>query len=122
MTARSLAALHARDSETGGFEWLSHEEHELSVLAFLRHGHTPRERMIAVFNFTPVVRYGYRLGVPADGAWYECFNSDSDHYGGSNLGNHGARLCADAIAAHGRSHSLLLDLPPLAALYLHWTD
>ncbi len=119
---RSLPALHARDSEAGGFEWLSHEEHELSVLAFMRHSHAPRERVIAIFNFTPVVRYGYRLGVPADGAWYECLNSDSDHYGGSNLGNHGARLCADAVAAHGRSHSLLLDLPPLAALYLHWTD
>jgi len=119
---RRLPALHARDSEAAGFEWLSHDEHDTSVLAFMRYGHHSHERLVAVFNFTPVVRHAYRLGVPADGAWHECLNSDSGHYGGSNLGNHGARLLADAIAAHGRSHSLLLDLPPLGALFLHWTD
>jgi 1,4-alpha-glucan branching enzyme len=119
---RSLPALHARDSEAGGFEWLSHEEHVESVLAFMRHGHQARHTVIAVFNFTPVVRHGYRLGVPDDGAWRECLNSDSGHYGGSNLGNHGARLEPQALAAHGRSHSLSLDLPPLGALFLHRTD
>ena len=118
---RTLPALHARDSEADGFAWLSHDEHELSVLAFMRIGRAHHERVIAVFNFTPVVRHGYRLGVPADGAWYECLNSDSGHYGGSNLGNHAARLLAEPIVAHGRSHSLLLDLPPLGALFLHWT-
>ncbi len=117
---RGLPALHARDSEADGFEWLSHDQHDLSVLAFMRHGHQGDERVIAVFNFTPVVRHAFRLGVPGEGAWHECLNSDSAHYGGSNLGNHGARLLADATAAHGRSHSLLLDLPPLAALYLQW--
>ncbi len=118
---RSLPALHARDSEAGGFEWLSHDEHDLSVLAFMRVGHESHERVIALFNFTPVVRHAYRLGLPGDSAWHECLNSDSDHYGGSNLGNRGARLVTEAIAAHGRSHSLLLDLPPLGALFLQWT-
>ena len=94
----------------------------ISVLAFMRHGHQARHTVIAVFNFTPVVRHGYRLGVPDDGAWRECLNSDSGHYGGSNLGNHGARLLPQALAAHGRSHSLSLDLPPLGALFLHRTD
>ncbi len=118
---RSLPALHARDSEAGGFEWLSHEEHALSVLAFLRHGHDPAQRIIVVCNFTPVVRHAYRLGVPAHGAWRECLNSDSDYFGGSNLGNHGAPLVAEPVAAHGRATSLLLNLPPLAAIYLQWT-
>ncbi len=118
---RALPALHARDSEAGGFEWLSHDQHDLSVLAFMRHGHEPGQRLIAICNFTPVVRHAYRLGVPADGAWRECLNSDSGHFGGSNVGNHSARLYAEPIAAHGRPASLMLDLPPLAAIYLQWT-
>ena len=117
---RSLPALYARDSEAGAFEWLSHDEHELSVLAFLRHGHGPQQRVIVVCNFTPVVRHAYRLGVPADGAWRECLNSDADQFGGSNVGNLGARLVAEPIAAHGQPASLLLELPPLAAIYLQW--
>ena len=118
---RTRPALHARDSEAGGFEWLSHDQHELGVLAFMRHGHEAGQRLIAICNFTPVVRHAYRLGVPADGAWQECLNSDSGHFGGSNVGNHGARLQAEPQAAQGRPASLLLDLPPLAAIYLQWT-
>ncbi len=119
---RTLPALHARDSEAGGFTWLSHDEHDLSVLAFMRHAEHGADDVIAVFNFTPMVRSGYRLGVPDTGAWRECFNSDSAHYGGGNLGNRGARLAPEALAVHGRSHSLCLDLPPLAALFLQRTD
>ena len=118
---RELPALHARDSESAGFEWLSHDEHELSVLAFMRLGFAPGERVIVVCNFTPVVRHGYRLGVPSGGVWHECLNSDSAYYGGSNVGNHGAGVVPEAIAAHGRPTSLTLSLPPLAAIYLRWT-
>ena len=118
---RELPALHARDSESAGFEWLSHDEHELSVLAFMRLGFAPGERVIVVCNFTPVVRLGYRLGVPPGGVWHECLNSDSAYYGGSNVGNHGAGVVPEAIAAHGRPTSLTLSLPPLAAIYLRWT-
>ncbi len=118
---RALPALHARDSEAGGFEWLSHDQHDLSVLAFMRHGHEAAQRVIVICNFTPVVRHAYRLGVPAEGAWRECLNSDSGHFGGSNVGNHSVRLQAEPHAAQGRPASLLLDLPPLAAIYLQWT-
>ena len=118
---RALPALHASDSEAGGFEWLSHDQHDLSVLAFMRHGHEAAQRVIVICNLTLVVRHAYRLGVPAEGAWRECLNSDSGHFGGSNVGNHSARLQAEPYAAQGRPASLLLDLPPLAAIYLQWT-
>src|SRR5690606_35387773 len=60
-------ALHAGDCEPGGFEWLSGEDWQHSVLGWMRHG--PGETVVAVLNFTPVVREGYRIGVPEAGRW-----------------------------------------------------
>ena len=72
--------------------------------------------IFAVFNFTPVPRHGYRLGVPRGGFWREVLNSDSRTYGGSGLGNLGGLQTAP-LPAHGRAQSLELVLPPLAALF-----
>ncbi|HQC79431.1 MAG TPA: alpha amylase C-terminal domain-containing protein, partial [Accumulibacter sp.] len=66
------------------------------------------------------VRHGYRIGVPTGGQYVERINSDSEHYGGSNVGNGSDPLTAEQIPAHGREWSLSLTLPPLAALYLEW--
>jgi 1,4-alpha-glucan branching enzyme len=66
---------------------------------------------------TPVPRTSYRIGVPHGGNWREIFNSDSSHYGGSNVGNAGS-VQAMNIAAHGQNASLDLTLPPLATIYL----
>lgn len=71
--------------------------------------------MIVVCNFTPVVHYEYRVGVPVPGRYTERLNSDSTGYGGSGVGNLGEVL-AEAIPTHGRSYSLSLTLPPLAAM------
>jgi 1,4-alpha-glucan branching enzyme len=77
--------------------------------------------MLYVGNFTPVVRHGYRIGVPMAGMYRERLNTDSQHYGGSNVGNGFEPLFAEEVAAHGREWSLNLTLPPLAGLYLEWT-
>ena len=68
-------------------------------------------------NFTPVVRYDYRVGVPELRRYVEILNSDAEAYGGSNLGNGGA-LHADDVEQHGRPYSLSLTVPPLATLWL----
>jgi 1,4-alpha-glucan branching enzyme len=70
-----------------------------------------------VLNLTPVPRTAYRLGLPAGGRWAEALNSDSEHYGGSNLGNLGA-VEAVKEAWHGQPFSATLTLPPLAGLIL----
>ena len=70
-----------------------------------------------VCNFTPVVREDYRLGVPRLGAWKELLNSDSEHYGGSNAGNHGV-VEGEAVPFHRHANSIRLTLPPLAAIVL----
>ena len=112
---RSHSPLHARDFEPAGFEWLECHDAAHSVVAWLRRD---GERCCAVvLNFTPVLRQGYRLGVPLSGAWHEVLNSDSRHYGGSDAGNAGVLFTVPQPAG-GHAQSLLLTLPPLAALVL----
>ena len=73
--------------------------------------------IVAAFNFTPVPRTAYRVGLPASGAWHEAFNSDSSFYNGSNLGNVGG-ISAEAVPWMGYGHSAQLTLPPLGAVFL----
>ncbi len=113
---RCTGALYERDSEREGFSWIDHQDVENSAIAFVRHGHESHDVLVAACNFTPVVRYGYRIGVPAADAYEEVFNSDSGRYGGTNVGNLG-RVQVDAIPSHGREQSIAITLPPLASVY-----
>jgi 1,4-alpha-glucan branching enzyme len=115
-TYRQESALYSRDFSAGGFEWIDHGDADASVLSYLRRGEGG-STLAVVCNFTPVVRYGYRMGVPNGGYWRELLNSDAEHYCGSGQGNLGG-LEALAKPAHGRSHSLSLVLPPLSVLVL----
>ena len=114
---RSLPALHARDYESPGFEWVRLHDSTNSVLAYLRRGHGERQWALVVANFTPTVHQAYRVGVPVEGAWDEVFNSDASVFGGSNVGNAG-RVHAVAGECDGRPWSLTLQVPPLGALIL----
>lgn len=115
---RQRVALHGRDFEHEGFEWIDCEDRDQSVLSYVRRDGA--ESCLVVLNFTPVPRHSYRLGAPCAGTFRELINSDSSHYGGSNLGN-GGLIHSDPIPAQGRSDSLCLTLPPLAGLVLGWT-
>ena len=111
-------ALHQGDFLAESFQWIDCHDSEQSVLSFLRRSHDdPEELLVCVFNFTPVPRLGYRIGVPPARAYREVFNSDSVWYGGSNLGNAG-RLEVQEQPWMGFEHSLELTLPPLAGLIL----
>jgi 1,4-alpha-glucan branching enzyme len=114
---RREPALHQLDFDGRGFEWIDCHNWQDSVLAFVRRGSDPADFVVACFNFTPVPRQGYRLGVPEGGVYAEVFNSDSEWYGGSNVGNAGA-LTAEPRPHHGRDHSVAVSLPPLGAVVL----
>jgi 1,4-alpha-glucan branching enzyme len=114
---RTTPALSELDSDPAGFEWIDCSDTENSVLALLRKGKAGARDVLAVFNFTPVVRERYRLGVPRGGFWGEHLNSDAASYGGSGLGNLGG-VVANPLPSHGRPFSLDLTLPPLSALFL----
>ena len=113
---RDLPALYELDFEQGGFSWLDCQDAENSLLSFLRHGRNG-EKLVAVFNFTPVPRSRYRIGLPFDCAYREIFNSDSQFYGGGNLGNAGS-IRAEAVPWMGQPCSAEIELPPLAGVLL----
>jgi 1,4-alpha-glucan branching enzyme len=108
-----VPALHQLDCEADGFEWLVTDDSNHNVFAWLRKGSDPRSRCVVVINFSPNVYQRYRLRVPFGGKWREVFNSDSAHYGGSNVGNVGG-----VEAAGGASPEIRLTIPPLAAVFL----
>ncbi len=113
----SLRPLHEVDFRPEGFEWIDFHDVDNSIVSFLRRGKNPNDAVVCVFNFTPVVREKYRVGVPAPGFYREVLNSDASLYGGGNVGNAGG-AAADAVPWNGRDHSILLTLPPLGALFL----
>jgi 1,4-alpha-glucan branching enzyme len=113
---RSRSALHAQDFGPSGLEWVEANDHEQSVLSFMRYGDNLHQLMV-VLNFTPQPRHGYRVGVNYPGVWNEVLNTDAAQYGGSNLGNLGG-VHAQEHGCHGRSHSLEVVVPPLGALFL----
>jgi 1,4-alpha-glucan branching enzyme len=110
---RTLPALHQRDCEPDGFEWLVMNDADNSVFAWQRKGAAEGDRCVVVVNFTPQVLNDYRVPVPFSGQWREVLNSDSAIYGGSNVGNNGtvtAVMTRDIPELH-------IVVPPLAAVY-----
>ncbi|HRQ65576.1 MAG TPA: 1,4-alpha-glucan branching protein GlgB [Xanthomonadaceae bacterium] len=112
---RDCPALHRHDFVPEGFEWIDCHDAENSVLAYLRGAEG--DWIAVILNFTPVPRHDYRIGLPEAGRWRERLNSDSRHYGGSDVGNLGA-MATETQPWMGRPCSLRLTLPPLGALLL----
>jgi 1,4-alpha-glucan branching enzyme len=106
-------AMHKRDHDWQGFRWLDCSDFNASVYSFMRLA-DEAPPLIWVFNFTPVVRENYRIPCPDGGVWREVLNTDSEYYGGSNVGNP-FPVTAD-ISDFGNAPSLSLTLPPLAGL------
>ena len=114
---RRERALHEVDFDPAGFSWIDCHDGDNSVVSMIRRAHDPQDFVVIVANFTPVPRPGYRIGVPEDGWYRELLNSDSEAYGGSNVGNAGG-VQAAAGPLHGFDHSMSLMLPPLGLVML----
>lgn len=112
-------SLFELDYSWQGFEWIDCNDADNSVISFMRKSKNPGDFLVFVSNFTPVPRFNYRIGVPREGFYQEILNTDSEIYGGSNLGNWGG-VWTESIPAHGRSFSLNLTLPPLGSLIFKW--
>jgi 1,4-alpha-glucan branching enzyme len=108
--------LHELDCDPAGFQWIDGSDSEQSMISFMRKSRGGDEVIAAIFNFTPVPRHNYRVGVPHDGYWREILNSDSETYGGAGFGNLGG-VDAQQIASHGQPCSLKLIVPPLGAVF-----
>ena len=111
----SHSALWIWDHDPRGFDWIDCNDTTQCVISFMRSG--PQGPLACVFNMTPMPRQGYRIVLPAAGAYRELINTDGESYGGSNLGN-GGWVHTEPVPWHGLDHSAVITLPPLAALVL----
>lgn len=107
-----FAALHQRDCEAEGFDWIVGGDVQQSVFVWLRRGHDPRDLCIMAANFTPETRQNYTFRVPLPGRWHEVLNTDAEIYGGSGVGN------PDPVETSADGQSLTITIPPLATILL----
>jgi len=141
---RKHPALYQLDDEPAGFRWIDANDAPQSVASFIRFPAQPRPapaavdaaapastapaapvaptgtkgvHVVFVGNFTPMPRHGYRVGVPRRCRYLEVLNTDAKEYGGSGMGNYGS-AAIEAVPSHGFDQSIVLTLPPLAALWL----
>jgi 1,4-alpha-glucan branching enzyme len=112
---RSTPALHAKDCEPDGFQWIEGGDAENSILAWVRRGGPDDPPAVVVCNFTPLERRDHRIGLPAAGRWSEALNTDAALYGGANKGNMGG-VVAEARPWMGQPFSAAMTLPPLSTL------
>lgn len=113
---RTEPALHQSDASPDGFEWLDCSDGDQSTISWIRKSQETGDVILAAFNFTPVVRENYYLGAPSGGYWKEIANTDACEFGGSGKGNLGG-VNATQSKYHGRSHTIVITLPPLAAVF-----
>ncbi len=114
---RAEPALWEADFEPAGFRWLEANDGDNNVLAFMRLSADGGRQLVCVCNFSPVPRYGYRVGLPQKGDWTELLNTDSELYGGSGVGNLGV-VKAEAKPWHDQPFSAEVTLPPLGVVWL----
>lgn len=109
-------ALYEIDFNYTGFEWIDFSDSDNSIMSFIRKAKDSEDFIVCLFNFTPMTKYNYRLGVPIDGFYEEIFNSDSSEYWGANNGNYGG-VWGERIPWQGKNCSINITVPPLAAVF-----
>ena len=114
---RGEPALHVKDAEPDGFQWIEADDAAHSVFAWLRRGGPGDREVVVVANFTPVERTAYPLPLPFAGHWREALNTDAGIYGGGDRGNMGG-IDAAAPGLNGFAARAEVYLPPLSALFL----
>ena len=110
-------ALWEMDVEPGGFQWIDATNAADNILSFLRIAPAAGRQLVCVSNFSPVVRQGYRIGLPKPGQYRQILNTDASRFGGSNVGVFDA-VAAEALPWQGQPYSVMLDLPPFSTMWL----
>jgi len=113
---KDVPALHEIDFGPEGFQWIDCNDAEQSILSFMRRDKNGGPVIVAL-NLTPVPRYNYRLGAPLAGHYHEVMNTDSELYGGSNIGNAGG-VDAEEKPWMDQPYSVEITLPPLSGVIL----
>lgn len=112
---KTQAAIYEKAFDTEGFEWVSYDDSNNSVISYLRKGLEGTKPVLVVCNMTPQIHDSYTIGIPYAGEWEEVLNTDAEIYGGSGILNLGI-LKTVPEELHGKAQSLSLKLAPLAAM------
>ena len=104
-------ALWENDSDWGGFQWIAPDDRDNSIISFRRLSRKGQE-VLVICNFCPVLREGYRLGVPKAGWYVPILNSDDEKFGGA--GTALLPLHTEKIPSHGQAYSAAFRVPPLS--------
>ena len=118
---RATPALHVKDCDSDGFQWIEANAADDSIYAWIRRGGPDDPPVVVICNFTPVERRDWRCGLPLQGRWREALNTDADIYGGDNRGNLGG-VVATGAAMHGQPASAPVTLPPLSTVILAFDE
>ena len=110
---KSSKALHQLQFSNQGFEWLSYDDAQNSILSYVRKGKTKKDRLVVVCNFTPTPHESYQIGVPEGTSLSLLFNSDDPKFGGSGF-NLDTTLSINNNYSHGKNQSVILRIPPLS--------
>jgi len=116
----SSPALYQVDFHYSGFEWIDFHDSENSIIVFVRRAEDPEDFLLVCCNFTPVVRKKYEISAPVEGFYEEVLNTDSEYFGGGNVGN-GGGVKSKPAPKRDRGHSLTITLPPLAAVVFRYS-
>jgi 1,4-alpha-glucan branching enzyme len=111
-------ALYEIDTSYDGFDFIDPHNNEQSIVVLMRKGKKSEDFIIAVINFTPVVYYDYKIGVPHAGTYEEVFNSDDKAYGGSGETMDRAELFAKHEKWHNKDYHITIKVPPLGATFI----
>ena len=111
-------ALHEIDNTYEGFDFIDPHNSEQSIITLMRKGKNERDFIIAVINFTPVVRYNYKIGVPYEGVYEEVFNTDNEKYWGSNQTMESSELTSYPEKWHNKDNHIRIKVPPLGATFI----
>ena len=114
---RTHKEFYELDFSPKGFEWINVSDSDRSIFSFIRYSKSRNKYLIFIFNFTPVVYNSYIVGVPGKISFVELLNSDSELYGGSNVGNLG-RVVSQNTPSDSKPYSVSLNIPPLGSLIL----
>ena len=109
-------AMHELDTSPEGFQWIDCNDADHSVVVFYRRARSTDTLVLVAFNFTPVPRPRYRVGLPRGGRWKEILSSDATEFGGSGVGG-GGDFLAETVKWHERAHSAEISVPPLGAVF-----
>ena len=111
-------AMYEIDNSYEGFDFIDPHNNDQSVIVLMRKGKNPKDFVIAVINFTPVVYYDYKVGVPYPGTYQEVFNSDDKKYWGSNQVMKESELVAKNEKWHNKNYHINIKVPPLGAVFI----